>query len=154
MHGCVYGCGKNQISKIYRALIHMHGYEWCCGCACESDFFQSHSVAVCNADGGLCFLWRQKWGHIARATKSKINFFLIGTCLQIKKKTKNWKNTDFEKITDYNRMICLYTADKRVCETGLEFAAWDSILRVLRLSVRLRVWVRLTLTLNIPQPLP
>ena len=42
----------------------------------------------------------------------------------------------------------------RVCEVGLEFTAWNSILRVPR--VRIRIWVRLTLTLtlNLPQSLP
>ena len=34
----------------------------------------------------------------------------------------------------------------RVCELGLEFAAWDSIWRVTRVRVRIRVWVKLTLT--------
>ena len=34
---------------------------------------------------------------------------------------------------------------QRVCEVGLEFAAWDSILLVPRVRVRVRVWVRLTL---------
>ena len=35
----------------------------------------------------------------------------------------------------------------RVCEAGLEFAAWDSILWVPRAKVG--VWIRLTLTLTL-----
>ena len=38
-----------------------------------------------------------------------------------------------------------------VCEVGLEFAAWDSILWVPR--ARVGVWIRLTLTLNLLQPI-
>ena len=32
----------------------------------------------------------------------------------------------------------------RVCGAGLEFAAWDSFMRVPKVRVRIRVWVRLT----------
>ena len=44
----------------------------------------------------------------------------------------------------------------RVREIGLEFAAWDSILRVHRITFRVKVSVRLTLTLilNLLRPLP
>ena len=41
-------------------------------------------------------------------------------------------------------------SEKRVCEVGWEFAAWDSIWRVTGVRVRVMVWVRL----NLPQPLP
>ena len=43
------------------------------------------------------------------------------------------------------QLICIFnTSLQGVCEVGLEFAAWDSILRVSRVGVRVGVWVRLT----------
>ena len=39
-----------------------------------------------------------------------------------------------------HRSTCTYMIG--VCEVGLEFTAWDSILRVPRVRVRMRVWVR------------